>query len=319
MADGDQENTNEAETVSSSGPPHTRHICRFYSQGRYCHFGKRCRFVHQRTDSPLNANTTDQETEPEDSQKDSVPHHQQDRSGNTGKKMDNRPKPPPVDRPVTREPNRRPCRYFLSGFCAMEDRCRFWHPPTMLVEYQFAPKTENHPTKTENHPTKTENHPTKTTPAPHVNRPQEVKLSDLTENATKELRDTEIQQMIKRFPKHQLIIQERGDGQVTYYRATVEATDPDWPFDLKEVVILVSFPEEYPLEIFTLDLPLDQDLPSVMGSHVQQASLEWLQAKHATNELMGKVELLFRPYLRWLDRSMERLFTEGARQVRTVV
>ena len=34
---------------------------------------------------------------------------------------------------------------------------------------------------------------------------------------------------------------------------------------------------------------------------------------------MGKVELLFRPYLRWLDRSMERLFTEGARQVRTVV
>ena len=34
---------------------------------------------------------------------------------------------------------------------------------------------------------------------------------------------------------------------------------------------------------------------------------------------MGKVELLFRPYLRWLDRSMERLFTEGARQVRTGV
>ena len=31
---------------------------------------------------------------------------------------------------------------------------------------------------------------------------------------------------------------------------------------------------------------------------------------------MGKVELLFRPFLRWLDRSMERLFTEGARKVR---
>ena len=50
--------------------------------------------------------------------------------------------------------------------------------------------------------------------------------------------------------------------------------------------------------------------------HVQQASLEWLQAKHATNQLLGKVELLFRPFLRWLDRSLERLFTEGARQVR---
>lgn len=50
--------------------------------------------------------------------------------------------------------------------------------------------------------------------------------------------------------------------------------------------------------------------------HVQKASEEWLRAKHATNQLMGRVELLFRPYLRWLDRSMEKLFTEGARQVR---
>uniref|UniRef100_A0A3P8TLP7 Si:dkey-24l11.2 n=1 Tax=Amphiprion percula TaxID=161767 RepID=A0A3P8TLP7_AMPPE len=50
--------------------------------------------------------------------------------------------------------------------------------------------------------------------------------------------------------------------------------------------------------------------------HVQQASLEWLQAKHATNQLLGKVELLFRPFLRWLDRSLERLFTEGARQLK---
>lgn len=50
--------------------------------------------------------------------------------------------------------------------------------------------------------------------------------------------------------------------------------------------------------------------------HVQQASSEWLQAKHATNELLGKVELLFRPFLRWLDRNLERLFTEGARKVK---
>lgn len=53
--------------------------------------------------------------------------------------------------------------------------------------------------------------------------------------------------------------------------------------------------------------------------HVQQASLEWLQAKHATNQLLGKVELLFRPFLRWLDRNMERLFTEGARKVEVAV
>lgn len=174
----------------------------------------------------------------------------------------------------------------------MEDRCRFWHPTQFPpVEDQRLP----------------------------VTRPgvlQEVKLCDLTDDAAQQLRETEINQLKKRFPKDQLIIQERSDGHLTYYRATVAATDPDWPFDLKEIDIMVSFPDSYPKEIFTLDIPLDQDLPPVMARHVQQASLEWLQAKHATNQLMGKVELLFRPFLRWLDRSMERLFTEGARQLK---
>lgn len=145
---------------------------------------------------------------------------------------------------------------------------------------------------------------------------QDVKLCDMTEDVAKQLRETEIQQLKKRFPKDQLIIQERSDGKVTYYRVTVEATDPDWPFDLKEIDIMMSFPDNYPQEIFTLEVPLDQDLPPVMARHVQDSSLEWLQAKHATNQLMGKVELLFRPFLRWLDRSLERLFTEGARQLK---
>lgn len=57
---------------------------------------------------------------------------------------------------------------------------------------------------------------------------QEVKLCDLTEDVAKQLRDTEIRQLKKRFPKDQLIIQERSDGKLTYYRMSVAATDPDW-------------------------------------------------------------------------------------------
>lgn len=64
--------------------------------------------------------------------------------------------------------------------------------------------------------------------APRSGILQEVKLCDLTEDVAKQLRDTEIQQLKKRFPKDQLIIQERSDGKVTYYRVTVEASDPDW-------------------------------------------------------------------------------------------
>uniref|UniRef100_A0A8C4QHB4 Si:dkey-24l11.2 n=1 Tax=Eptatretus burgeri TaxID=7764 RepID=A0A8C4QHB4_EPTBU len=76
---------------------------------------------------------------------------------------------------------------------------------------------------------------------------------------------------------------------------------------------MVSFPENYPLEVFQVTIPEDQDLPSIMGRHVEKFSQDWLQAKHATVQLLGQPELLFRPFLRWLDRNMERLFTEGAR------
>lgn len=144
------------------------------------------------------------------------------------------------------------------------------------------------------------------------------------------------------------------------------------PFDLKEIDIMVSFPDNYPLEVNTtvfkitssffcalwvlcgknykcfyrfsswkylwtrnchpwwqsknkcvfLSMSCTSAADAFVSTivmicrHVQDASVEWLQAKHATNQLLGKVELLFRPFLRWLDRSLERLFTEGARQVR---
>lgn len=175
----------------------------------------------------------------------------------------------------------------------MEERCRFLHPARM-------PPVEDPPAQD---------------PQPRGPGPtRDLKWSELTDEMVQKLRLTEIQQLQKRFPKDILIVQEQQD--VTYYRATVEATDPDWPFDLKEIDIMVNFPDSYPKEIFTLQIPLDQQLPQIMSRHVQHASVQWLQAKHATNQLLGKVELLFRPFLRWLDRSLERLFIEGAKQLK---
>uniref|UniRef100_A0A1A8CLI0 Nucleoporin NUP42 n=1 Tax=Nothobranchius kadleci TaxID=1051664 RepID=A0A1A8CLI0_NOTKA len=265
--------------------PRTQQLCRFFSQGRRCNFGNKCKFLHVRelkADKALNQSDA--------TISDSQGQHEEHKL------------------PVSHNPRiaqaaaRRPCRYFLSGHCSMEDRCRFWHPQEIL---DSVPVAGNHNKAAQSFP-----------PVSRPSGPQEVKLCNVTEDVAKQLRETEIRQLKKRFPKDQLIVQERSDGKVTYYRVTVEATDPDWPFDLKEIDVMVSFPDNYPLEIFTLDIPLDQDLPPLMAKHVQQASIEWLQAKHATNQLLGKLELLFRPFLRWLDRSLERLFTEGARQLK---
>lgn len=249
-------------------------LCRFHSQGKHCHYGNRCKFLHVRNQAPSS-----------DPRVQDDPTQLQDHRPNVARTPRARAAPVP-----------RPCRYFLAGHCSMEERCRFLHPSRL-------PPLEDPPARVP-----------QPRPGPGPGPSRDLKLSELTEEAVQNLRLTEIQQLQKRFPKDLLIVQEQ-EG-VTYYRATVEATDPDWPFDLKEIDIMVNFPNNYPKEIFTLEIPLDQQLPQVMARHVQQASIQWLQAKHATNQLMGKVELLFRPFLRWLDRSLERLFIEGAKQLK---
>lgn len=259
----------EEEGHLPKGVTQTPPLCRFHSQGRHCYYGKKCKFLHVRNQASGPRLQADP-SQPEDHQPDTI----------------RTPR-------IRTAPVPRPCRYFLAGFCSMEERCRFLHPARM-------PPVEDPPAQG---------------PQPRGPGPtRDLKWSELTDEMVQKLRLTEIQQLKKRFPKDVLIVQEQQD--VTYYRATVEATDPDWPFDLKEIDIMVNFPDSYPKEIFTLEIPLDQQLPQVMSRHVQHASVQWLQAKHATNQLLGKVELLFRPFLRWLDRSLERLFIEGAKQLK---
>ncbi|XP_078063760.1 uncharacterized protein LOC144489773 [Mustelus asterias] len=290
-------------------------ICRFFSRGKYCQFGRRCWFLHEhlepRVGSSVPENHNDGATDVTqcqggmDSSANGGTVKPAEDPGTQGRARLGTPKMPvPRDRP------KKPCRYYLSGYCAMEERCRFWHPEKQPPLRDCV----------EPGPIRVNLNPGGPLIRPPVSRPavvkDEVKLTELTQEVARQLRETEISQLMKRFPKDQLIIQESEDGKQTFYRIMVEPTDPDWPFDLKEMDIQICFPDDYPLEVFTVEIPEDQDLPASMGRHICMASEEWLRAKHATNRLMGKLELLFRPYLRWLDRNMEKLFTEGARQIK---
>lgn len=197
MAGGDGDKQSESE------PGVQTQLCRFYSQGRHCHFGKKCRFVHSRGEDMAGA--------PDQLDATSCPN-----PGSDGGPVGRRP-PRTSNSNMAPAAGRHPCRYFLSGHCAMEDRCRFWHPP------QLPPLGDHQPVGGDHARPATSN--VAVNPAGGL---QVVKLSEMTEEVAKQLRDTEIRQLKKRFPKDQLIIQEQTDGSLTYYRATVAATDPDW-------------------------------------------------------------------------------------------
>lgn len=215
----------EKENRVLRGPPHavpqTQRVCHFYSQGRHCNFGKKCRFLHQRGEEAKQALST-LENNPlsgadggqAEGQEPACPSSVSDTRETTRQKTC---QPSPASRTSQpRERASRPCRYFLSGFCAMEDRCRFVHPQ------QFPPVGDRPG------PTGANGARARTPVARPHQVQQEVKLSELTEEVTKQLRATEINQLTKRFPKDRLIVQEREDGKVTYYRVTVQPTDPDW-------------------------------------------------------------------------------------------
>ncbi|OCT89358.1 uncharacterized protein XB22167168.L isoform X2 [Xenopus laevis] len=307
MADSDMQPVevppaNEDGIVCSQEKSHRQqhqHLCRFFSQGRYCRFGSRCRFLHQLADCQHSEKNRKQNVSCEISEKSNAA----EISCSTNKAYSG-PLKKNLETHQRKYLPRKLCRYFASGYCAMENHCKFWHPDSLPPLNNVPPVDKKATTSS-------------TKARLPVERPQALpeglRVGDVTLDVAKRLRETEISQLLKRFPKDKVIVQERDDGEVTYYRVTVEPTDPDWPFDLKEMEIMLEFPDDYPLKIFTVQIPEDQDLPPVMGRHVCEASLAWLEAKHATNQLIGKMELLFRPYLHWLDRNMERLFTEGAR------
>lgn len=204
MEDGEGEKKGESERgFNTQQLP----VCRFFSQGRHCNFGKKCRFRHIREDAQAPERKPMRTPGQEDV---TYPNSDAD-GGNVG------PRSAPMSSSrVASAAGGRPCRYFLSGHCTMEDRCRFWHPPQLLQKDDF---------------TSAGNYAVSAQRVAGVTRPgvpQEIKLCELTEEVAKQLRDTEIKQLRKRFPKDHLIVQEQSDGKLTYYRATVGATDPDW-------------------------------------------------------------------------------------------
>eukprot|EP00061_Rhincodon_typus_P012327 g37991.t1 len=195
-------------------------VCRFYSRGRYCQFGRRCRFLHEYLEPQVSPSVP--ENHDDGNTDDSSQCQGSTESPNKPAEDPGwlRPGPPKMLGP--RERPKRPCRYYLSGYCAMEERCRFWHPEKQPpLRDCVGPE-----------PAQASPRPVGPLIRPPVPRPavvkDEVKLTELTQEVARQLRETEISQLMKRFPKDQLIIQESESGKQTYYRIVVEPTDPDW-------------------------------------------------------------------------------------------
>ena len=81
-------------------------------------------------------------------------------------------------------------------------------------------------------------------------------------------------------------------------------------FSFKTIDLELTFPHDYPAQALAINLPTDQKLHSVYLNHGNLAVSRYLATAPG-----GSGELMLRPFLRWLDKTITNNFKDAAKQV----
>lgn len=125
-----------------------------------------------------------------------------------------------------------------------------------------------------------------------------------------ELRETELKQLEKRWKGH---FECKQTEPTVIYNVEISPTDPDWPFVVKEFVVQVEFPQDYPEQLFMVSLQESDQFPPYFRGFMNDILQSWL-AKRKENR--DTKDLAFRPFCRWFDRELSRNFEFAANKVK---
>ncbi|XP_013777913.1 uncharacterized protein LOC106462525 [Limulus polyphemus] len=141
-------------------------------------------------------------------------------------------------------------------------------------------------------------------------------LESLSPDDLMELREMEIMQLKKRFPHYRQLCDVNNSSESTFL-VRFMPTDPDWPFDLNSIDLEVVFEKDYPQKPCKV-MVVDEDdvLPEQLLRFLNKNIQKWLFQRNDDLQKVGEVGLTFRPFLRWLDKSLEDMFIEGLRMVK---
>jgi uncharacterized CHY-type Zn-finger protein len=125
------------------------------------------------------------------------------------------------------------------------------------------------------------------------------------------MRETEINQLRRHYPKVEEKTLEDG---CTTLKFVFEPTDPDWPYDVKQMTLEVSFPARYPDEMMNVKMSDNERVPATVERCVNDLIKQWIADRHQSTNSSSCKELMFRPLMLWLDRKAEDLFTQALKE-----
>ena len=208
-------------------PPESN-LCRSYAKTRFCRYGKRCRYLHiQLSKSQAKHNRSGlnkagdlgrtaggHNEEKEEEEEIEGGEEVQNEDADLNKVLKNL-------RVLEDGPQRKICRFYKQGFCHYGNRCRFLHQKRGNEK-----QTDQEPRadKEEKGSSDTPRVVKPAFQAPHI---QVYSRETVTAEMLKQLRETELRSLKRRFPKEKLEIVEEGDT-VSRFIITFSPTDPDW-------------------------------------------------------------------------------------------
>ena len=207
--------------------PPEANLCKFYIKNRFCRYGKRCRYLHIQLPKTGGRGVRNSGNV-EDSAKTNLEDEKEKEETQEAQEVQNEDLAlnEVLNKTVLEvrqnSQQRRICRFFRQGFCHYGNRCRYLHSDKKAEDATKPLNLANTRDKEQKSDSPRVIKPTLQTPHIQVYNRETVSSEKL-----KELRDTEVRQLKRRFPKEKLEIAEEGDA-LSRYIFTFSPTDPDW-------------------------------------------------------------------------------------------
>ncbi|KAL3321022.1 hypothetical protein Ciccas_000300 [Cichlidogyrus casuarinus] len=227
------------------------------------------------------------------------------------------------------------CSFFLNNQCKYGERCSYSHnlesysaQQTMsmtLEEYRAAQQASNRRrsnsrssngsrTKSNTRVRSPRNNTAGAANSLNATPKSKYSLSDLSREEIANLNNMEVDQLLKKFT-HTKIRKLPETETERSYTVIFTPTDPDWPYNIKEVILVIKLHRLYPKEPLMVSVMENDVIVKDFLKYINKTIADWLQDYHSNLVQQGRVELYLRQFFIWFDRSLERLFETGLEKV----
>lgn len=264
--------------------PQNHRICKYFARNQSCYFGDRCRFLHikQGQESLRSA-------------------HCHSAENSAGKHTGSQPERDAAESVESAEPQTQiPLSTILRPDCIGGES-----DGTRVRAESLKPESA------------TTSASLRQQRIPFVPRLVQLKREQLGSAEQRKAFDAEVAYFKRRYPRAKVRKLTTQGAEAAEVLFEYKITDPEWVFDVDSVQLAILIPAGHPIESgFECRIGDRGRLPDPLVVHLEKALVAYFREKWATFDGQNCYELVGKALIRWLDRSIFKLFVEGLKKTK---